>query len=140
MAICFYNEDVDLPELNYEIIQAWLGEVIFSYSKLPGKISVIFCSDNYILKINRDFLKHDYFTDIITFNYSTKKSISGDLFISLDTVNSNAVFFKSNSELLRVIVHGVLHLLGLDDKLDEEILLMRDSENYWLEKYISIAT
>jgi rRNA maturation RNase YbeY len=137
VAINFFNEDVDLPELDYEVIEFWLRDVIASSSKIPGNLSIIFCSDKYLIEINKQFLNHDYFTDIITFNYSSKKVISGDLFISVDTVNSNSLLFKSNLELPRVIVHGVLHLLGFDDKNDDDKIIMRDSENIWLEKFIS---
>jgi rRNA maturation RNase YbeY len=139
VAINFFNEDVDLPELDYEVIDSWLRDVIASSSKTTGNLSIIFCSDKYLIEINKQFLDHDYFTDIISFNYSSKKVISGDLFISVDTVNSNSLLFNSNLELLRVIVHGVLHLLGFDDKLDNDKILMRDSEDFWLEKYISLG-
>jgi rRNA maturation RNase YbeY len=139
VAISFFNEDVDLPEMDYEVIDNWLRDVIASSSKTTGNLSIIFCSDEYLIGINKQFLDHDYFTDIITFNYSSKKVISGDLFISVDTVNSNSLLFNSNLELLRVIVHGVLHLLGFDDKLDQDKILMRNSEDFWLEKFISLS-
>ncbi|TCO10970.1 rRNA maturation RNase YbeY [Natronoflexus pectinivorans] len=136
MDIHFFNEDVDLPELNYNQITIWLKEVIESYLKSCGSISVIFCNDDYILNINKQFLDHDYYTDIITFNYSSPKVISGDLFISLDTVRSNSDIYHTEyfHELCRVIVHGVLHLLGQDDKTDEQSREMRKNEDLWLEK------
>lgn len=134
MSVDFQNEDVELPSLEYGILKRWLIEVIQIHQKQAGNILVNFCSDNYILEVNRQFLKHDYFTDIITFNYSSSKKISGDLLISLDTVQTNSALFKTSfqRELLRVIVHGVLHLLGFDDKTPEEQIIMRSKEDYCL--------
>ena len=102
-----------------------------------GDISIIFCSDNYILDINQRFLQHDYFTDIITFDYSEGRRISGDLFISVDSVRENAVEYGTefSDELHRVIVHGILHLIGYDDHTDEEIKEMRAKENYYLSVF-----
>ncbi|ASB49062.1 rRNA maturation RNase YbeY [Alkalitalea saponilacus] len=136
MDIHFFNEDVDLPQLNYNQISVWLKEVIESYLKSCGSISVIFCNDDYILNINKQFLDHDYYTDIITFNYSSPKVISGDLFISLDTVKSNSEIYHTEflHELCRVIVHGILHLLGQDDKTDVQSNEMRKNEDFWLDK------
>lgn len=138
MAVSFFAQDVDLPDLEYEAVTEWLCGVIESYSKSAGRVSIIFCTDNYILTINKQFLNHDYYTDIITFNYSSRYTISGDLFISVETVKSNAPDFSSEFkiELLRVMVHGVLHLLGLDDKTGEESKIIRQAENYWLKKFI----
>ena len=101
-----------------------------------GNISIIFCSDNYILDINQQFLQHDYFTDIITFDYCEGNTLSGDLFISIDSVRANADFFGTTfeNELNRVIVHGILHLIGYDDHTEEEQKTMRSKENYYLEK------
>jgi probable rRNA maturation factor len=132
----FYNEDVDLPLCDFDIISNWLINAIESKYKSAGTINIIFCSDNYILKINNQFLNHDYFTDIITFNYSSSKTISGDLFISLDTVKSNSMLFNQNfnNELHRVIVHGVLHLLGYDDQTDLQKNEIRNQEDFWLSK------
>lgn len=134
MFVDFQNEDVELPSLEYGIVKRWLIEVIQIHQKQAGNILVNFCSDNYILEVNRQFLKHDYFTDIITFNYSSSKKISGDLLISLDTVQTNSALFKTSfqRELLRVIVHGVLHLLGFDDKTPEEQIIIRSKEDYCL--------
>lgn len=136
MAINFYSEDIDLPNIDFEQIKSWLHDVIGNHLKSVGNITYVFCSDNYILSINKQFLNHDYYTDIISFNYSSQRLISGDLFVSLDTVKSNSELFGSdfNIELSRVIVHGVLHLLGWDDKTDEERIVMREKENYWLRK------
>ena len=99
-----------------------------------GQISIIFCSDNYILDINQRFLQHEYFTDSITFDYCEGDRLSGDLFISVDSVRENAIEYGTsfNDELNRVMVHGILHLIGYDDHSDEDIKQMRSKENYYL--------
>ena len=96
---------------------------------------MVFCSDNYLLDVNLKFLQHDYYTDIITFDYCEKDILSGDLFISIDSVRANADFFGTTfeNELNRVIVHGILHLIGYDDHCDEDIAEMRAKENYYLD-------
>ncbi|MFA5848633.1 MAG: rRNA maturation RNase YbeY [Bacteroidales bacterium] len=101
-----------------------------------GDISVVFCSDEYLLEINKKFLSHDYFTDVITFDYSSGKTISGDIFISIDTVKSNSDFYKQDFsiELYRVIIHGVLHLIGYKDKTKTQKLIMREREDFYLNK------
>lgn len=105
--------------------------MIREYNKLPGHLSFVFCSDDYLLKINQDFLQHDYYTDIITFDYSEGNKISGDLMISVDRVRDNArqhtISFED--ELSRVMIHGVLHLLGFGDKTFEESSKMRKLES-----------
>lgn len=113
----------------------WLNEVAAAESKSLGDINIIFCSDAYILEINKKYLGHDYYTDIITFDYCIGSILSGDLFISIDTVRDNASFYNStfDEELHRVIVHGILHLIGYDDKTDNERLVMRSMENRYLE-------
>mgnify|MGYP003398857079 FL=1 len=100
-----------------------------------GDINIIFCSDNYILDVNMKYLQHDYFTDIITFDYCEKKVLSGDLFISVDSVRENSVYYETEfeDELNRVIVHGLLHLIGYDDHSEEDVKVMREKENYYLE-------
>lgn len=136
MNIQYYSEDIDFPSINKLIITQWVNEVICHYKHKGGNINFIFCTDNYLLDINKQFLNHDYYTDIITFNYSTSKQISGDLFISLDTVLSNSKKFKSSftTELHRVMIHGVLHLLGFNDKTKEEEIIMRKTENFCLRR------
>ena len=103
--------------------------------KKIGDINVIFCSDNYILDVNMKYLQHDYFTDIITFDYCEDDTLSGDLFISVDSVKENASFYGTEFEveLNRVIVHGLLHLIGYDDHKDQDIKMMRSKEDYYLE-------
>lgn len=107
-----------------------------SSKKTAGDISVVFCSDEYLLEINKKFLSHDYFTDVITFDYSTGRTISGDIFISVDTVRSNSELYKQDflMELHRVIVHGVLHLLGYNDRTRIQKQVMRGKEDFYLEK------
>ena len=102
--------------------------------KKLGDINIIFCSDNYVLDVNIKYLSHDYFTDIITFDYCEGNTLSGDLFISVDSVKENSIFYNTEfqTELNRVIVHGVLHLAGYDDHSDEDIKIMRTKEDYYL--------
>jgi rRNA maturation RNase YbeY len=102
--------------------------------KRIGQISIIFCSDHYILDVNQKYLQHDYFTDIIAFDYCEGDRLSGDLFISVDTVRENALEYGTEfkDELNRVIVHGLLHLIGYDDHSEEDISEMRSKENYYL--------
>ncbi len=106
-----------------------------------GDISIIFCSDNYILDVNMRYLQHDYFTDIITFDYCEGDRLSGDLFISVDSVRENALFYGTTfeNELNRVMVHGILHLIGYDDHTDEEKKVMRSKEDYYLSLRESIV-
>ena len=113
----------------------WLKMVAESEIRRIGDISIIFCSDNYILDINRKYLGHDYFTDIITFDYCSGNVLSGDLFISVDSVKENSVEYGTEfeDELNRVIVHGILHLIGYDDHTDEDVKVMREKENYYLD-------
>ena len=114
MAIHFHNEDVT-TSFNKTTVSEWLNNCIQDLDYKTGEISIIFCSDDYLLDINKKYLNHDYFTDIITFNYNEKNTIIGDLFISVDRVKENAKELKVdfNNELFRVIIHGVLHLCGL---------------------------
>ena len=113
----------------------WLRRVAESEIRRIGDISIIFCSDNYILDINRKYLGHDYFTDIITFDYCSGNMLSGDLFISVDSVKENSVEYGTEfeDELNRVIVHGILHLIGYDDHTEEDVKVMREKENYYLD-------
>lgn len=101
-----------------------------------GNISIIFCSDAYLLQMNKEYMNHDYYTDIITFNYNEGSVISGDLFISIDRLKENAETFSTKfvKELYRVVFHGVLHLIGYNDKTSEEIKVMREKENYYLNE------
>lgn len=116
---------------------AWLKHIIISEKSIVGDINIIFCSDDYLLRINKQFLEHDYYTDIITFDYCYDNVISGDLFISIDSVRENAILYKFTfeEELRRVMAHGILHLLKYDDHCDEDIKMMRYKENFYLAQY-----
>jgi len=134
----FFNEDVELPDLQYGPINEWLSKTAKIYNFQVAQLNFIFCSDNYLLKLNQDYLNHDYYTDIITFNYNELSYISGDIFISVDRVKDNANLYgiEYRVELLRVLVHGVLHLIGFNDSTDSEEKIMREKEdehiNYFL--------
>lgn len=131
MAIYYYAEEVKLPALKKRDTSAWIKRVAAKYGKKTGDIAYIFCSDEKILEVNREYLQHDYYTDIITFDYSEGKVISGDLFISLDTVKTNAEKFGTpyEEELYRTIIHGILHLCGINDKGPGEREIMEKNEN-----------
>ena len=131
MAIFFYTEGVEMPSVQKTEIRNWIKQVAALHGKRVGEISYIFCNDEKILEVNRQYLKHDYYTDIITFDYTEGDKLSGDLFISLDTVRTNAEQFGQpyNTELHRVIIHGVLHLCGIDDKGPGEREIMEHNEN-----------
>lgn len=134
--IAFFFEDITSFETNQDFIKNQLQQLIIEEGKEPGDISVIFCSDEYLLEMNKKHLQHDYYTDIITFNYVDDLLISGDLFISADRIKDNAVKFGVAflEELYRVIFHGVLHLIGYNDKTEAEQKMMRQKENYYLAK------
>lgn len=123
--------DVELPMIEWDNIRQWIKNVAESYQKKCGNITYFFCSDQHILEVNKTYLKHDYFTDIITFDYTEGNKISGEIFISLDTVQSNSKLFEStyNEELHRVIIHGILHLVGINDKGPGEREIMESAEN-----------
>lgn len=129
--ISFETKNVELPLLDLARVDKWLREVAAQHDRKVGNINYLFCDDDEILRVNREFLHHDYFTDIITFDYSYKDRVGADIFISLDTVKSNADLLKVNydTELLRVIVHGLLHLCGIDDKGPGEREIMERNEN-----------
>ncbi len=133
--ISYYFEDTDFVFREKSLNSRWLKMVAESEIKRLGNISVIFCSDNYILDINQRYLGHDYFTDIITFDYCQGDRLSGDLFISIDSVRENSTEFGTafNDELNRVIVHGLLHLIGYDDHSESDVRTMREKENYYLD-------
>lgn len=127
----FQTKDVEMPSFDFSKVERWLGEVAASHERRIGNVNYLFCDDKEILRVNREFLGHDYFTDIITFDYSHRDRVGGDIFISLDIVASNAdeLGEKRESELLRVIAHGVLHLCGIDDKGPGEREIMEAAEN-----------
>ncbi|MCQ2192690.1 MAG: rRNA maturation RNase YbeY [Paludibacteraceae bacterium] len=129
--INFYAEDIEMPKLKKAALKAWIKAVTEKHGYKLGDISYIFCSDKRILEVNNQFLQHDYYTDIITFDYTEGKKISGDLFISLDTVKTNAEKFNAeyDQEFHRVVIHGILHLCGINDKGPGEREIMEAHEN-----------
>lgn len=127
-----YNTDgVRMPKIKKRETTAWIRAVAATYGKRVGDIGYMFVNDEKILEVNREYLGHDYYTDIITFDYCEEDTLNGDLVISLDTVKSNAELFKKdyNEELHRVIIHGVLHLCGINDKGPGEREIMEAAEN-----------
>lgn len=138
MSINFYNEDVSLPKMKFSIVKKIIKSEVISGNQKLGNLNYIFCSDEHLLSINIQFLQHDYYTDVITFDYSERNIISGDIFISVDRVLNNSEIFREDfsSELVRVIFHGMLHLLGLKDKTKDEIDFMRKRESDLIKLYL----
>ncbi|MGL4520106.1 MAG: rRNA maturation RNase YbeY [Phocaeicola sp.] len=129
--INYHSEEIEMPTIDQATTTQWIKEVAASYEKRVGEINYIFCSDEKILEVNRTYLQHDYYTDIITFDYCAGNRIAGDLFISLETIATNAEAFEQpyERELYRVIIHGILHLCGIDDKGPGEREIMEAAEN-----------
>lgn len=130
-----YNyEDVELSDIDESQISSWISNILSSEKKVEGEINYIFCTDDFLLDINKKFLNHDTYTDIISFDYTVGEIISGDIFISLDRVAENAekysVSFKE--ELYRVMAHGILHYCGYKDKTKQDQSIMRSKEDYYL--------
>ena len=125
------SQGVEAPQLDLDRLTLWVQAVARAHGRAVGRLTYVFCDDNYILQTNRQFLQHDYYTDIITFDYSTSRRISGDMVISLDTVRSNARQggVGERKELCRVVIHGVLHLCGINDKQPGEREVMEQHEN-----------
>ena len=130
-AIEWLASGVDLPHLDYQQLELWIAQVAEAHNRIARTITYIFCNDDEILRVNREFLNHDYFTDIITFDTCTGKLLRGDVYVSLDTVRSNAETFNQDPqrELYRVIIHGILHLCGINDKGPGEREIMEAHEN-----------
>jgi probable rRNA maturation factor len=135
--IHYIAENIELPISNKRLISNWIKLIAADYGKKTANINYIFCTDKRILEVNKEFLKHDYYTDIITFDYSEANLIAGDIFISIDTVKSNAAEFGVNveEELRRIIIHGILHLCGQDDKTPILRIEMTQKENAALAKF-----
>jgi rRNA maturation RNase YbeY len=129
--ITYQSEGVRMPNIKKRQTTQWIKAVAASYGKKVGEIGYLFCNDEHILEVNREYLGHDYYTDIITFDYCEGDVLSGDIVISLDTVRSNAELFQKTyeEELHRVIIHGVLHLCGINDKGPGEREIMEAAEN-----------
>jgi rRNA maturation RNase YbeY len=129
--ISYNTENVRMPKIRRRDTSKWIRQVAAKHGKKVGDIAYIFCDDEKILEVNKQYLQHDYYTDIITFDYTEEDVISGDIFISLDTVKSNSEEQHTNydEELHRVIIHGILHLCGIDDKGPGEREIMEKEEN-----------
>ena len=129
--ITYNSENVRMPAIKKRDTTAWIRRVAATYGKRVGEVGYLFCDDEKILEVNREFLQHDYYTDIITFDYCEDDTLNGDIVISLDTVRSNAQQLGKDydEELHRVIIHGILHLCGLNDKGPGEREQMEDAEN-----------
>ncbi len=134
MAVSFHSEQIDFTLSNEKVVADWLQDVCLLEAKNLAEVSFIFCSDDYLLEMNRQYLNHDYFTDVITFDYCEGIVVSGDVFISVDRVSDNAqtVGVSTINELHRVIVHGLLHLLGYADKSDADKQQMTSKEDFYL--------
>lgn len=138
MPIQFFSQEILFTLKSKKKVRQWLINILAEEKHAVGDISIIFCSDSYLLSINNQYLKHNYYTDIISFLYNKEgQTISGDLFISIDRVKENAKDYKVKfvNELCRVMAHGVLHLLGYGDNSETEKVLIRAKENYFLLKY-----
>ena len=134
----FFSEDKTFNLKDKKNIRELIKKICLEENKKLGFINCVFCSDNYLIEVNNKYLQHDYFTDIITFDHSeNKKNIEGDLYISVDRTKENAKKYKvdENSELIRVIIHGLLHLIGYKDKTKKEKALMSEKENKYLSLY-----
>ena len=129
--ITYNTENVAMPKIRRRDTSAWIRQVAARHGFTVGDVAYIFCDDERILDVNRQYLQHDYYTDIITFDYTEDRRIAGDIFISLDTVRSNAEQFHTTyeQELHRVIIHGILHLCGINDKGPGERAVMERHEN-----------
>jgi rRNA maturation RNase YbeY len=136
MAITFQNQDYDFKLRDKQKLKSWIKKIIESEKKKEGQVNYVFTSDEELLDINTRFLQHTTYTDIITFDYSEDKTVSGDIIISVERVEENAKKFKVDfeTELHRVMIHGILHLLGYKDKKKGDIELMRKKENQALKK------
>ena len=129
--ISYTTDGVEMPSFDTQRIENWIVSVARGFGKTVGAVTYIFCNDDKILEVNRKYINHDYYTDVITFDYSRPMRISGDVFISLDTVRSNAILLGKtyDNELRRVIIHGILHLCGVDDKGPGEREIMERHED-----------
>ena len=129
--ISYTTDGVEMPSFDTQRIENWIVSVARGFGKTVGAVTYIFCNDDKILEVNRKYINHDYYTDVITFDYSRPMRISGDVFISLDTVRSHAILLGKtyDNELMRVIIHGILHLCGVDDKGPGEREIMERHED-----------
>lgn len=137
MSVIYQLDGVKMPPIKRREVTKWIIDTASLYRKKVGEVAFVFCSDPKILEVNNQYLKHDYYTDIITFEYNEDNTINGDIFISLDTVRTNSIQFNSEylEELYRVIIHGILHLCGINDETDAQKEQMRACENKALEYF-----
>ena len=140
--ILFQTINTSMPVLDEKKVTRWIKSTVRGFDKVTGIITFIFCTDDKILEINREYLQHEYYTDIITFDYSKKNIISGDIFISVETVQANAYKYQVafEKEILRVIIHGILHLCGLKDDSPEAQRIMTSNEDGALLRYFEPTT
>ena len=139
--ISFQSDGIEMPQTDRSLLTRWIHAVASHYGRRVGDIAYIFTDDSRILEVNRQYLQHDYYTDIITFDYSLGTTICGDIFISLDTVASNAQLIGATytDELHRVIIHGILHLCGINDKGPGERAIMEAAENQALATLATLS-
>ncbi|HJH61270.1 MAG TPA: rRNA maturation RNase YbeY [Bacteroidetes bacterium] len=134
--ISFQGVDVDVPVMNREVLKKWINGFVGSYGKVVGELYYLFCSDEYLYKMNVEVLRHDFYTDVITFQSNDNDTVlSGEIYISIDRVKENALALglRYEDELNRVMAHGVLHLMGFKDKTDEDAIMMRQQEDFCLK-------
>lgn len=134
--ISFQGVDVDAPVMNREVLKKWINGFVGSYGKVVGELYYLFCSDEYLYKMNVEVLRHDFYTDVITFQSNDNDTVlSGEIYISIDRVKENALALglRYEDELNRVMAHGVLHLMGFKDKTDEDAIMMRQQEDFCLK-------
>jgi rRNA maturation RNase YbeY len=134
--ITFHADNIEMPAIDFHKVEQWIKSTAAQYGYSVGELNYIFCDDEKILAVNREFLQHDYYTDVITFDYTTRTRVNGDIFISLDTIRTNAeqVGTSFNHELHRIIIHGLLHLTGQADKTPETKAQMTEKEEKALNK------
>ena len=138
-SISFHNESVNNKTPSKRLLKAWIKEFVSNHGKKVGELAFVFCSDEKILEINQNFLQHDYYTDIITFDYCEADFVSGDIFISVERVQENATShnIEYNEELLRVLAHGVLHLIGFQDKSPQKKKEMTQNEDLCISLFLT---
>ena len=134
-----FNYETDFKVENEDIISEWISRLILDENRKEGNINYVFCNDKYLHKLNLEYLNHDTFTDIISFDYSVGNELHGDIYISIERVVDNANDFEVNfkNELARVMAHGILHYCGYKDKTEEDILAMRQKEDHYLSKLLN---